>query len=629
MKYNTLILLIIFALNLQGQQTCHTPSQVAPLKAMSNPDPMDGDYCVTVYVEVDHDIVLDKGHQGSRDYVNGFLAEVAALYLAQDITLSFVVKYWDIPSPYLSNSSSGMLRQFREQTAGGHSGDVAHLISYQASGGVAYVDAICSASFGHAFSSIRNTYALYPTYSWSVEVFAHELGHNLGSPHTQSCVWNNNNTAIDGCSPFGTEGGCPDPGLPTGGGTIMSYCHLNSAVGINFLKGFHPQPLALIKNTIAYAQCTECVDDPDDPEPEVCEGSQVIIELQLDNYATETSWQVLNDDGAIVGFSEPFDKLQMNTYHSDTLCLPDGCYTFVITDVDGLGGFGCSEGMYIVNSENGEVASGQNFTNSETTRFCLGVAPPDGNCEEIVLRADSLTDYANQSRFPFVTVTDIADDGVEVYGNNWRALERAYIITPFTVLTFDAGNLKTGEIQGVSLVDNVNGIWPAKSFRFAGTQNWGIPVEQVAEGETKPISIPVGRYFTGEITHIVLISDDDTRGVVRSTWANMELCESGAAPTNKAALTQVQGTVQDEAWSDTEADMQQWIKQRIEEDRRKPYPNPVTDTLHIGFDAPWSLYNSLGSLVLQGWGKTVPMETLPPGFYTFYDGVNPHKIIKR
>ena len=124
-----------------------------------------------------------------------------------------------------------------------------------------------------------------------------------------------------------------------------------------------------------------------------------------------------------------------------------------------------------------------------------------------------------------------------------------------------------------------------------------------------------------------MISDDDTRGVVRSTWANMELCESGAA--NKAALTQVQGTVQDEAWSDTEADMQEWIRKRIQDGYRKPYPNPVTDTLTLGFETSWHLYNSAGGLTLEGWGNTVPMGNLPTGFYTLHDGVNSHKIIKR
>ena len=626
MKYLIAVLIILaLYLDLVAQETCYTPAQVAPVKAMSNPDPLNGDYCVTVYVEVDHDIVLDKGAQGSRAYVDGLLQEVATLYAAQGITLNFDLKYWDTPSPYSSSSSSGMLRQFRDQTAAGHSGDVAHLISYRASGGIAYVDAICSASFGHAFSSIRSTYANYPTYSWSVEVFAHELGHNLGSPHTQSCVWNNNQTAIDGCSPFGTEGGCADPGLPSGGGTIMSYCHLNSAVGINFLKGFHDQPLAVIKNRIASAQCAECVDDPDDPEPEVCNENQIIVELQLDNYAKETSWAVIDADGATVGASEPFGKLDMNTYHSDTLCLPDGCYTFVITDIDGLGGYGCSEGMYIVNSEQGEVSSGQNFTNEETTNFCLGVAPPDGECDNVAIRADSLIDYANQSRSPWAIVTDI-EGGVTVEGNNWRALPYSYNITPNTVLTFEALIETVGEIQGVALLDNIRSIYPDRSFRFGGTQNWGIAIEQIIIGEWVNVTIPIGQYFTGEVTHVVLINDDDHRAVVKTGWRNMEICESGQAGL-KMGFAEPQGAAKDEAWSDNRTIEGYDIARRAKE--RRPHPNPTTDTLILPLETMWHLYGVNGRLIDEGWGSKVDLSLLPTGFYLLHDGTTTHKVVKK
>src|SRR5690606_19303077 len=84
-------------------------------------------------------------------------------------------------------------------------------------------------------------------------VIIHELGHVLGSNHTQSCVWNGNNTPIDNCgphyytvtntNPFGTIDGAncynsSNPILPTNGGTIMSYCHLLSSVKINFQNGF-------------------------------------------------------------------------------------------------------------------------------------------------------------------------------------------------------------------------------------------------------------------------------------------------------------------------------------------------------------------------------------------------------
>jgi hypothetical protein len=100
------------------------------------------------------------------------------------------------------------------------------------------------------FSSIGSTYSTVPTYSWSVEVVTHEFGHLLGSQHTHACVWNGNNTAIDGC--YTTEGGCANPGIPSGGGTIMSYCHLTNT-GINFTKGFGTQPGNIIRSKVTAA----------------------------------------------------------------------------------------------------------------------------------------------------------------------------------------------------------------------------------------------------------------------------------------------------------------------------------------------------------------------------------------
>jgi hypothetical protein len=143
-------------------------------------------------------------------------------------------------------------------------GNLEQLLTFRnVGGGIAYLNGICSGNVDYRLSvsgDLTSWTANVPAYSWNVYVVAHEFGHSLGSPHTHACFWNGNGTAIDGCAGF-TEVGCPVPGIPAGGGTIMSYCH--QSVGINFLNGFGPQPAAVIINTINSATClNSCLSCP-------------------------------------------------------------------------------------------------------------------------------------------------------------------------------------------------------------------------------------------------------------------------------------------------------------------------------------------------------------------------------
>jgi hypothetical protein len=137
-------------------------------------------------------------------------------------------------------------------------------------GGIAWLDVLC-ASYSpgsnagpYAFTNINNTATItaFPTYSWNVEASSHEMGHNLGSPHTHRCAWGpTRTTAIDGCTTLEpTATSCANPGLPSASvkGTIMSYCHLTS-VGINLANGFGQQPGDTVRHCIntAFNTCGE------------------------------------------------------------------------------------------------------------------------------------------------------------------------------------------------------------------------------------------------------------------------------------------------------------------------------------------------------------------------------------
>ncbi|RME00077.1 MAG: hypothetical protein D6816_14135, partial [Bacteroidetes bacterium] len=217
--------------------------------------------CVFAYLECDYDMFLENGSVAATvNYMTGLFNMVSALYANETITMqASEIFVWDTADSYPTTSTIDALNAFRTARPT-FNGDIAHLVSRgaPANGGVAWLDALCS-TYAYGYSYIFSTYQQVPVYSWSVEVITHEMGHNLGSPHTHACAWNGNNTAIDGCGPAaGYSEGC-NATVPAKG-TIMSYCHLVSGVGIDFNLGFGTQPGDLIRNKVANAPClSTCV----------------------------------------------------------------------------------------------------------------------------------------------------------------------------------------------------------------------------------------------------------------------------------------------------------------------------------------------------------------------------------
>lgn len=247
------------------------------------------DNCVNMYMEADYTIFQNKGSVANATaYITGFFSQVSLLYANESINMVLnELLVWDVPDPYTGPSSSNYLTQFRNALNGNYNGDLAHLVGFTGGGGIAYVDVLCNSFYGVGYSGINTTYSNVPTYSWTVEVVTHEVGHNLGSSHTHACVWNGNNTAIDGCGPAaGYSEGCNAALPPANGGTIMSYCHLIGSVGINFNLGFGPQPGDRIRTEVYNAPCLA-----------PCGGGGECSYVGINSQNFDSGWGIWTDGG--------------------------------------------------------------------------------------------------------------------------------------------------------------------------------------------------------------------------------------------------------------------------------------------------------------------------------------------
>lgn len=215
--------------------------------------------CVNNYWETCYNIFQWQGStQNVSNYVTSLFNNFATIYNRESITMKLKTTYiWTSPDNYAGNDNLQTLNNFSSRRTG-FGADLAALLSTTGGGGVAYIDGICSSEYyRHSFSGSLGSFSSFPGYSWAVNCTTHEVGHNLGSPHTHSCSWVGG--AIDGCGPAANPAyseGCNGP-LPTRG-TIMSYCHLVNGIGVDFNLGFGSQPGNLIRSHVNNCVSNTC-----------------------------------------------------------------------------------------------------------------------------------------------------------------------------------------------------------------------------------------------------------------------------------------------------------------------------------------------------------------------------------
>ncbi|MBK7403353.1 MAG: hypothetical protein IPJ41_01645 [Phycisphaerales bacterium] len=198
---------------------------------------------VAVDTDYEYSAWLFAGNlDASAAYAVTLLGAVSEIY-TRDLNVRLVVPYvrvWDADVDPYGGDRLSELQAYWSANMSGVKRELAHLLSGNYGGGVAWVGTLCSTSYGYGLSGVAGGFP-YPLRdhdggNWDLMVVAHEIGHNFGTLHTH-----------DGYDPHIDDCGNGDCTLAWGG-TIMSYCHTCAGGMTNIVLHFHPRVIDQISN---------------------------------------------------------------------------------------------------------------------------------------------------------------------------------------------------------------------------------------------------------------------------------------------------------------------------------------------------------------------------------------------
>lgn len=242
---------------------------------------------------------LTHNNVTSEEYVANLVGATNVIY-RRDLGLLLKVNnlhVWNSSQPFTANLDN--YRTWVTSNRPALSYDLSHQLGYNpSSGGIAYLDVIGGINAYRVGISHVHGDNDFPAdesaYYWDIVVFAHELGHNLGSDHTH-CY----NPPIDCCV---TECSVCPTAVPAAG-TLMSYCHLTMNQGGSMEMEFHPRTINVIRPKIVSSSLLTArpnapeiiVKDYDGHRIESLTAGKMLSAGQPNSYSYTATYTILNN----------------------------------------------------------------------------------------------------------------------------------------------------------------------------------------------------------------------------------------------------------------------------------------------------------------------------------------------
>ena len=283
---------------------------------------------VKMYFECDFRMYQDNGSSTANTTakITSMFNMVQQMFSNEQINIELnQVFVWTTTDPYATTTPSGNVLTAFTNNRQAITQNLGHLVSTRPAsmGGIAWLDVVCNPwyyAYRFGFSNIYNTFSAVPTYSWSVYCMTHEIGHNFGSNHTHWCGWTGG--ALDNCYTTEPNGAttCSSGPSATGGGTIMSYCHL-TANGVNFTKGFGTQPGNRIRTGFACITGSPVPSFSLNSNRTVCTGSNINLTASSTTSGATFAWTGPNG----------FTSTQQNPVVNSVTAAAGGNYACAVT----------------------------------------------------------------------------------------------------------------------------------------------------------------------------------------------------------------------------------------------------------------------------------------------------------